>query len=316
MELFTLSKTKPIYYDKSISIYNNFKKIRLLFMRKYYLHLFFIASAIMLISCNEDNLPNNVTLNPLTEDSTGVTLSWSESNDNSFVAYNIYRNTTSGIDNNSNLIHVETSQSTTTFKDSMVDPLQKYFYRVYVVNDDGISTGSNIESIFTTLNGENIVNNSSFENTSAGSLDDWNLEENLMGDSSNFIIVDNTTSSDGSQSLKFHHDESTGCWEMWIYQYISIADLTSEATYRFSIDYKSNTAFTSQSGMGLRIFNSEFNIQVPMATFNGDGSWHTYTDEFTLPANISGASPQLMIHFCNQGIVDWWIDNIKVERIQ
>ena len=101
---------------------------------------------------------------------------------------------------------------------------------------------------------------------------------------------------------------------MWIEKNITRADLTAGGTYQFTYSYKSNETITP-GGMGITLKNSSIDITIPHPTFSGDGSWHTFTNTFTLPSDVGSTDPLLRIHFCIAGIVDWWIDNISIVKI-
>lgn len=277
------------------------------------IHLALISMIFLVLACNGNQVPTDVTLNPITQDANGIQISWSTNSDGNFNSYKLYRHTSSGIDaSTGDLVHVETSSSTTSFTDLNFNPLVTYYYRIYVLTDDGQSNGSNIVSI--TTQSISLVDNGSFENGSSVP-NNWSLTDNSIGDPLNSIVIDNTTSSDGSQSLKFHHNSSTGCWEQWIDQNLTLSDLDAGGTYEFSIDYKMDTPMTSQSGMGAKITNGQLDIQMSWPSFAADGNWHSYATQFVLPANLGSTNPQFRLHFCTQGIMDWWIDNVQIVKV-
>ncbi|MEX1002455.1 MAG: fibronectin type III domain-containing protein [Crocinitomicaceae bacterium] len=281
-------------------------------MKKWKLPL--LSVLIFLISSCNSSAPGEVVLNQITQDANGVQLSWSASSDQAFQSYKVYRHKSSGIDQSTgNLIHVETDINGTSFTDSDIDYSETYYYRIYVTSDNGVSPGSNIESISTQT--ISLVSNGSFE-SGVTVPTDWSLVENNINEPQNDISIDNTTAADSAQSLRFYHNSSTGCWEQWIDQNVALSDLTPNGTYEFSFNYKSNTTF-NQSGMGFRLYNGSYtvNIQIPLPTFPGDDVWYSYSSQFVLPDNLGSTDLTLSLHFCNQGIGYWWIDNVAVEKI-
>jgi hypothetical protein len=73
-----------------------------------------------------------------------ITIRWVESTESSFAAYRIYRDTKTGVtDDPSLFVQGLDFRSQTTYPDSDLDQGIKYFYRIYVVNDLGESSGSN-----------------------------------------------------------------------------------------------------------------------------------------------------------------------------
>lgn len=74
-------------------------------------------------------------------------LTWSASTASDFREYKLYRHSTSGIDETTGtLVHVSTSLNDTIFTDS-VEIGERYFYRLYTMNDLGLLGGSNVKEI-------------------------------------------------------------------------------------------------------------------------------------------------------------------------
>ena len=84
--------------------------------------------------------PAPVTLNaPATATPNSVQLSWSESPDASFAAYRVYRSLSPGVDWHTAQVVAEIStRSTTTATDITACPKTRYYYRVMVLNTDGL----------------------------------------------------------------------------------------------------------------------------------------------------------------------------------
>jgi fibronectin type 3 domain-containing protein len=83
-----------------------------------------------------------------------IALSWSRSNEYDFDRYRLYRSETPGVATapDRELIADITSQSTTTFGDSGLEPSTTYYYAVYVVDDIGLNSISNEVSCTTLAN--------------------------------------------------------------------------------------------------------------------------------------------------------------------
>lgn len=279
------------------------------FLRKTSVIITFLGLTV-LYSCNRP--ATDVTLNEVTQDAEGIQINWSASDDDKFESYKLYKHNSSGIDElNGELIHVATSSDEVEFTDINFDPLSTYYYRVYVENNKGISSGSNIESITTET--ISIVRNGNFESGESEPTE-WTIIENNISEPLNNIELDPAMASEGSKSLKFHHNNASGCWEMWIQQYINLSDLTPGGTYQLSFDYRSNETITTD-GIGVQIKNSDFTITIPIETFSGGDVWYNQTTSFTLPDYLGGTDPILRVHFCVSGVLDWWIDDFQIIKV-
>jgi hypothetical protein len=110
-------------------------------------------------------LPEPVVLYPVVDfTNKSATLAWSVYPSGNFYEYKIYRHTTSGLDETTGkLVHIATSAADTVFTDTGAEmmgglaPNTTYYYRVYVNNEYGRLSGSNIRSV-TTSNWENEEN--------------------------------------------------------------------------------------------------------------------------------------------------------------
>lgn len=270
-----------------------------------------IITIFTLSACKKNKLPDDVVLLPPIQGD-GIQIAWTQSDDKNFNSYELYRHSSSGIDeSNGELIHVSTSENENTFTDKSFNAYQQYYYRVYVVNKNGKSKGSNIESI-TTRNSV-ILLNGNFEEVTSNNPNNWTTQANTMCYDSNYIYIDSLTSSSGSNSLKFYHYTSTGCCEQWIEQNLNLADLVPNATYKLSFMHKAD--FT---GGQVRIVLNNSSIDIEFyetVGFNGDGNWHQFTTQFQLPDDISGSNPRFIVHFCLGGPKTWWLDDVLIERI-
>jgi hypothetical protein len=86
--------------------------------------------------------PQAVKLAVRAQDSSSV-LTWTTNADDDFASYQIYRDTIPGItETTGRLLTIINSQSTTTFTDTRPDN-RKYYYKIYVCDQRGLTTGSN-----------------------------------------------------------------------------------------------------------------------------------------------------------------------------
>lgn len=84
--------------------------------------------------------------------STQVQLSWSRSNENDFASYRVYRSNVAAVDSLSFLAAALTNQNQTVYVDENLKAATKYFYRIYVYDQAGNATGSNIGQVITAPN--------------------------------------------------------------------------------------------------------------------------------------------------------------------
>lgn len=100
-------------------------------------------------------LPVAVTLlQPNVNDITGssIYLNWSPNTDSDFSEYQVFRADVSGVTLKSTLVGTLTDQLMTSFKDTTVIQNNEYFYRVFVFDTFGLSSGSNEIKVTTTEN--------------------------------------------------------------------------------------------------------------------------------------------------------------------
>ncbi|MEE9443370.1 MAG: fibronectin type III domain-containing protein [candidate division Zixibacteria bacterium] len=96
--------------------------------------------------------PDPVTLTGYTESSLEVLLQWTRSAISDFSFYRIFRDENPGIDESSYLVTTISSQSTTSFQDTALADTTAYYYRVFVYDSHGNSSGSNELEISTLKN--------------------------------------------------------------------------------------------------------------------------------------------------------------------
>jgi len=101
---------------------------------------------------NISNPPTPVTLVAVTVSSSEIRLNWSQSIDNDFAAYQVYRGSNGGVTNNTDPITVIESRATITYTDEELTAGMEYFYIIYVYDKTGLTAASNVVSA-TTLSG-------------------------------------------------------------------------------------------------------------------------------------------------------------------
>ena len=101
------------------------------------------------------DMPLNVTL----DEPTNITehtmdLSWSQNQDEDFVQYEIYRSTASGVTQSSTLVTTITNPETTYYQDTDIPlPDTTYYYKVFVLDSEGLYNQGSNEVSSTTLDG-------------------------------------------------------------------------------------------------------------------------------------------------------------------
>ena len=98
-------------------------------------------------------LPRSLFLLPLSDPSNvqsgQVGLSWTESGDDDFASYKVYRSTQAVVSALDTLVTTITQQTTVSYTDTGVQADTTYYYRVFVLDAGGQSTPSNEKSAYT-----------------------------------------------------------------------------------------------------------------------------------------------------------------------
>ncbi|RKX27625.1 MAG: hypothetical protein DRP45_00585 [Candidatus Zixiibacteriota bacterium] len=81
-----------------------------------------------------------------------ISLQWSEATSGDFSHYSIYRDISGSVSDASDLVENISERTGTTCVDTLLDAATEYFFRVYVVDNSGLLTGSNIDSAITEVN--------------------------------------------------------------------------------------------------------------------------------------------------------------------
>lgn len=99
------------------------------------------------VSMPANTTPSAVVLAGVFTDSNNVRLSWTLNNDADFATYQIYRRTTPGVTTADQLVTIINSRSTDSFTDFV--NANTVYYRVFVFDRHGLSTGSNEVTVIT-----------------------------------------------------------------------------------------------------------------------------------------------------------------------
>jgi hypothetical protein len=102
------------------------------------------AQAARLLNIRTNTPPTAVTLAVGLVDTATAHLSWTESADDDFESYRVYRSVSPGIDVNDDFLTIAiiTSRGGTTHDDYLSSP-GTYYYRVFVFDSEGLTAGSN-----------------------------------------------------------------------------------------------------------------------------------------------------------------------------
>ncbi|GEM_PF-1690143 len=99
----------------------------------------------VIMTVPEDTPPDAITLqNPSDVTTSSITIKWSRSTATDFSLYEVYRSKDSNVTTSSTKITTIGTLTETEYSDSNLDPSTTYYYRVYVVDEAGSKTGSNI----------------------------------------------------------------------------------------------------------------------------------------------------------------------------
>ena len=269
------------------------------------------------IELNELKLPKTISLyEPYDITDNSISLKWFPSLSEDFREYKIYRHTTSGLDENTGtLANVSTNRNDTIFTDTNLNPLQNYFYRVFVMNEYGRLGGSNIVNSIT--KNIEVIKNGNFE------IIDPNTNFPLywyIWNNANIMSIDSVEKHEGKYSIRIDMDNTSPVHHP-LYQTIDPNRLTKGDRYHFSYWLKVDS-LDDNSGYWVDIASDDWNWAVkinltsgPMQGFN----WQEFTYEFTIPNDIEVSN--YLIYFMFEVLstaelhLTAWIDNVSLEKI-
>ena len=95
------------------------------------------------ITTDANRVPEKVILAvPLLMEDTTLRLSWTQSNEDDFASYRIFRSESSPVDTNAAPVMIINEQTTTLFDDENLARNTEYFYRIFVYDVGGLRAGS------------------------------------------------------------------------------------------------------------------------------------------------------------------------------
>ena len=269
---------------------------------------------------------------PIGITSSTMTIAWNSTDANDFREYKLYRNLSSGLDENTGtLAHVSTAINDTQFVDGALNPLTTYYYRVYVMNEFGRVGGSNIVNSKTL--DSNLIVNGSFEdiNRAINFPNQWKVL--YSSSSANKFSVDTLNFIDGNKSINCRLEVGDKGNNWFLYAVLDPSKFEVGKRYEFSFWYKADTLeqwnnarcyfgtdFNNLGNTSLFILNDFFNAtQSPSSPIN----WTKYTYDFTVP---SGTPSNYYLMFAIDRIApsnyqfnlsaNLWLDNLKIGKIQ
>ncbi len=212
-----------------------------------------------------------------------ASISWSPTDANDFREYKLFRHVSSGIDENTGtLVHVSTSIVDTIFKDSKLEPLKDYYYRVYTMNEYGKLGGSNICKLTTQNN--NLIQNGDFEEVGIDSLPTtWDFRSNkdifkiIIGNQAhsgnNYLLINPT---------RYVYDSSWGSLQYLV----PYTNLISGSQYTISFWYYVEE-LAGNSELFIEFDEEQSTFIWDSITNQQTGVWKKYERTFTAPLNIS-----------------------------
>jgi len=271
------------------------------------------------IELSAQRLPQAVRMHEPTDvTESKISLVWSQSPADDFREYKLYRHFTSGLDETTGtLVHVATEREDTLFTDDGLLPLERYFYRVYVMNEYGRLGGSNIVNAET--GNYTVLENGDFESvdSSTGFASNWKNVDNNTGGT---IELDTQVFHGGSQSVRYTIGKDGSGWEFWIYQTgIDPMLLVEGAHYRISGWCKLEAASDNNLDINFCPWFRDSNggtIFKEFIQFTHSDEWREFSYDFVLPdSNTSMYKFDLWCINFSQADIVIWVDDVRFEKI-
>lgn len=254
-------------------------------------------------------LPNPVILNEPETTLNSVKLTWNISEADDFREYKVYRKTDSGLDETTGeLVHVSTARNDTTFVDNDLLFDQKYFYRVYVMNDMGKLGGSNL--IETSTQEGELITFGNFEDNSILEL----IETPFP---SGFITLVDTVKYSGTKSLYYNNNTGSQIYA-WVNKKIYLKPNTR---YSFSCWYKGKGSGGQSGYWHFRLelvrpdFSSIFNdLRVPDEYIGSDGYREDDWTFITTTIHNGDNTEQYFLSITTE-LEHLWLDDVELIEI-
>jgi hypothetical protein len=228
-----------------------------------------------------------------------------------FREYKLYKHTNSGLDETTGeLIHVSTSIIDTVFKIEELNPLETYYFRIYVLNEFGRLGGSNLVNAKT--DNQEILKNSSFEiiDSNTGFPKNWDCD--AYG---TYWFLDESNTLDGKYCLMVKG--MAGVIMPW--QTIDPSYLVAGSRYKLCYWIKHDEFKSGElNEFNLFLDNTEYTWHIQTNTISGPlpaSEWKEYNYEFTMPSVI-GSNFNLRLYFYLGNETYAWIDNLSLIKVE
>jgi hypothetical protein len=262
------------------------------------------------VEADEDTTLETVNLmKPPVLDSTvtsahAVAIKWTAANDPEFRSYQVLMSTSSDIsEENRQLIYTSTVSSDTVFVATGLTEYTFYYFKVIQMGGPASESESNTLEVRTKT--VQLIRNNSFERLySNGYPYDWNLYYNPATS----IAVDKTTAFSGSNSLKFSHPVSQGCYEMIALHVFNVDDVVLGYNYKLTFRYKSDFTYNGEANINLEY---GANVYTKEISFNSSSGWQQFEIEFPMVTRYA-FTVEVAIHFCVPVNGNWWIDDVTL----
>jgi len=244
-----------------------------------------------------------------------ISICWSPSDAEDFREYRLYRHTSAGIDENTGtFIYVSIDKDDTCFTDTDLSFSNKYYYRIFIMNEYGKLGGSNVVSGTTAI--PEIILNGSFEE-----IDDYlkipvSWERNVGLQEDMCIFSDSTNSYDGQYSV---HARMTHIGDLMLSQRIDASRINPTKDYIASFWMKVDTLLSGEMIIvGITEGGGYLSIMGPLET----SDWREYNFDIGFIETINPQDYGFFFDFSCEGSsttyhnLDIWIDNLTVNEVE
>jgi hypothetical protein len=287
---------------------------------------YILRSEDILVVSNETDtdliLPEPVILSDpdnLTHESMG--LIWSVSSASDFREYKLYSHDTPGLDETTGTLeYVSISPTDTSFTLTGLNPLQTYYFRVFLMNDFGQLGGSNIVNA-TTAN-RNLIRNGDFEipDTNPSVPSDWTiLDSNPDGV---IVYTDDFPSEgevgNGEYCMLYDVSADGDAWEYWIRQVGLFADEMVPGGHYLISGWNRVNNLSGDINFLFNLHGSDLNMYSETLLPGSVDTWEQFSYEFVFPEGSTSYNLQIDFHLLKwtNAHLQLWLDNVVLERVE